>query len=172
MDNKALYVLVGYDDETEKTLSGLQNMLYDLGFEGSQTKNIPMHFTLGSYDTEREEELKVRLQKAANDHKAFKVSFTQIDLFQNPANDVLFITPEDNKEMLSLKEDFSDKKDRYPWAAHTTMLIDKPEIIRDAKEIVSNEFKPFSGRVEKLYLYEFWPTRHIMTVQLEVQHEI
>lgn len=167
MANKALYVLAGYDDETEKTLSGIQNRLYDLGFEGTQTKNIPMHFTLGSYDTEKEEELKARLKKAAKDHKAFKVNFTQIDLFQNPANDVLFITPEENKEMLRLKDDFSDNKDQYPWAAHTTMLIDKPEVIHDAKQVVSNEFKPFSGRVEKLYLYEFWPTRHIMTVQLE-----
>ena len=36
MANKALYVLAGYDDETEKSLAGIQNRLYDLGFEGTQ----------------------------------------------------------------------------------------------------------------------------------------
>ena len=167
MDNKSLYILAGYDDDTEKVLSGIQNRLYESGFDGFQTKNIPMHFTLGSYGTGREEELMERLQKTAEEQKAFEVSFTHIGLFRLPANDVLFIAPEVNKEVLRLKDRFSDNKDQFTWSAHTTMLIDKPEKILDAMPIVMDEFKGFSGRVEKLYLYEFWPTRHIMTVQLK-----
>ena len=57
MAEKLLYVLAGYDDDTEEKLSGMQNKLYELGFSGVQTKNIPMHFTLGSFETEREEEM-------------------------------------------------------------------------------------------------------------------
>ena len=84
MTDKALYVLAGYDDETEKTLSGIQHKLYDLGFSGVQTKNIPMHFTLGSYAADREEELKERLRKAAETHQAFSVSFNHTGLFRLP----------------------------------------------------------------------------------------
>ena len=35
----------------------MQTKLYELEFFGSQTKDIPMHFTLGSYSIEQEEEL-------------------------------------------------------------------------------------------------------------------
>ena len=48
MAEKALYVLAGYDDDTEKLLSGIQNKLYEQGFSGVQTKGIPMHFTITS----------------------------------------------------------------------------------------------------------------------------
>ena len=167
MDNKSLYILAGYDDGTEKILSGVQNKLYESGFDGSQTKNIPMHFTLGSYDTVHEEELKRRIEKTAEEQKAFEVTFTHIGLFRLPVNDVLFIAPEVNKEMLQLKDRFSDNKDQFTWSAHTTLLIDKPEKILSAMPIVLDEFKSLSGHVEKLYLYEFWPTRRIMTVQLK-----
>ena len=71
MANKALYILAGYDDRTEESLSGIQKKLYDQGFSGLQTRDIPMHFTLGSYPVEQEDELKARLARIAETHKAF-----------------------------------------------------------------------------------------------------
>ena len=41
MANNALYVLAGYDDVTEARLAALQNKLYEQGFTGTHTKNIP-----------------------------------------------------------------------------------------------------------------------------------
>ncbi len=167
MTDKALYVLAGYDDETEKTLSGIQHKLYDLGFSGVQSKNIPMHFTLGSYAADREEELKERLRKAAETHQAFSVSFNHTGLFRLPENDVLFITPEASREMLLLKDSFRDSRDAFDWSPHTTLLIDRPEVIRDAPPVVLDTFTPFHGTVTMLHLYEFWPTRHILSVRLD-----
>lgn len=80
---------------------------------------------------------------------------------------VLFAQPEVSKEMLELKDHFADNKDIYPWSAHTTFLIDRPDVIREALNTVTDEFKPFTGEVTTLYLYEFWPSRHILTVQLK-----
>ena len=167
MENRSLYILAGYDDKTEEVLSGIQNKLYDLGFSGTQTKDIPMHFTLGSFDTSMEDELKARLEKIAETHKAFNVMFNHIGLFRLPQNDVLFAAPEINKEMLALRDNFLDNKDVFPWSAHTTFLIDKADVIHEATTVVMNEFKAFEGKVSKLYLYEFWPARHIMTVELK-----
>ena len=99
MAGKALYVLAGYDDRTEKTLAGMQEKLYKLGFSGVQTKNIPMHFTLGSYPTDQEEALKERLRRIADTREAFDVSFNHVGLFRLPENDVLFIKPEAGREM-------------------------------------------------------------------------
>lgn len=166
MANKALYILAGYDDRTEEILSGIQKKLYDQGFSGLQTRDIPMHFTLGSYPVEQEDELKARLARIAETHKAFDTSFNHVGLFRLPQNDVLFIAPEISREMLALKDEFRDSRDQFNWSPHTTMLIDKPAVIQEATQSVLKEFASFSGKVAYLHLYEFWPTRHILSVQL------
>ena len=158
MAGKALYILAGYDDRTEEQLSGIQNRLYKLGFSGIQTKNIPMHFTMGSYAADCEKELKERLGKVARTHRTFDVAFNHIGLFRLPENDVLFIAPEVSREMLSLKDNFQDNADPFPWSPHTTLLIDRPAVLK--------EFSPFAGKVTVLHLYEFFPARHILSVQL------
>ena len=166
MANKALYILAGYDDRTEEILSGIQKKLYDQGFSGLQTRDIPMHFTLGSYPVEQEDELKARLARIAETHKAFDTSFNHVGLFRLSQNDVLFIAPEISREMLALKDEFRDSRDQFNWSPHTTMLIDKPAVIQEATQSVLKEFASFSGKVAYLHLYEFWPTRHILSVRL------
>ena len=166
MANKALYILAGYDDRTEEILSGIQKKLYDQGFSGLQTRDIPMHFTLGSYPVEQEDELKARLARIAETHKAFDTSFNHVGLFRLSQNNVLFIAPEISREMLALKDEFRDSRDQFNWSPHTTMLIDKPAVIQEATQSVLKEFASFSGKVAYLHLYEFWPTRHILSVRL------
>ena len=166
MADKALYILAGYDDQTEEILSGIQQKLYDQGFSGQQTKDIPMHFTLGSYAVEQEEELKKRLEKIAETRRAFDTEFNHVGLFRLPENDVLFIAPEISREMLALKDEFRDSNDQFNWSPHTTMLIDKPAVIQEATQSVLKEFRSFDGKVAVLHLYEFWPTRHILSVRL------
>lgn len=166
MADKNLYILAGYDDETEQKLEAWQQSLFDKGFSGTQTNGIPMHFTIGSYATDREEELKERLLQVAKTHRASAAEFNHIGLFTLGDNAVLFLAPEITPEILALKDCFRDNHDIYNWSAHNTLLIDKKDVIRDALKTVMDEFVPFSGKVSRLYLYEFWPTRHIMTVEL------
>ncbi len=158
---KALYILAGYDDNTEKYLSGIQNKLYESGFVGTQTKNIPMHTTLGSFPCEKEEELIEFLKKLSAETKAFEVTFNHIGMFGG--GNVLFIAPDANHRLLDLKEKFGSS---YNWAAHTTMLIDDARVVQQALPVVLEQFKSFSGKVSKLHLYEFFPTRHIISVDL------
>ena len=166
MADKSLYILAGYDDETEQKLEAWQQSLFDKGFSGTQTNGIPMHFTIGSYDTSREEELKERLIKVAKTHRAMSAEFNHIGLFTLGDNAVLFLAPEITPEIFSLKDCFRDNRDIYNWSAHNTLLIDRKDVIRDAIKTVMDEFVPFAGKVSRLHLYEFWPTRHIMTVEL------
>lgn len=158
---KALYILAGYDDNTEKYLSGIQNKLYESGFVGTQTKNIPMHTTLCSFPCEKEEELIEFLKKLSAETKAFEVTFNHIGMFGG--GNVLFIAPDANHRLLDLKEKFGSS---YNWAAHTTMLIDDARVVQQALPVVLEQFKAFSGKVSKLHLYEFFPTRHIISVDL------
>lgn len=161
MQDKALYILAGYDSDTEKALSALQNTLYEKGFSGQQTKNIPQHITLGSFPVEMEEELVARLKNTAAATKEFGVTFNHIGIFGG--GKVLFVAPDTNKELLKLKEQFGKTEG---WTPHTTMLIDDPKIIMQAAPVVLERFSSFAGKVTALHLYEFWPTRHILSVDL------
>lgn len=163
MADKALYIMAGYDENTEKYLAGIQNKLYEQGFFGTHTKNIPQHITLGSYPVDKENELIERLQILAKETKAFDVAFNHIGIFGGLNSNVLFVAPDSGKELLELKENFGDS---FGWTPHTTMLIDEPEVVLKALPIVLNEFTSFCGRVTTLHLYEFWTTRHILSVNL------
>ena len=162
MSDKALYILAGYDDKTEKYLSSIQNKLYEHGFIGTHTKNIPQHITLGSFSTDKESELKKLLQDLSKEMKSFEITFNHIGIFGG--SKVLFVAPDTNYKLLELKERFGDS---YDWTPHTTMIIDDPDTIFEALPLVMKEFTAFEGKVTSLHLYEFFPTRHILTVDLE-----
>ena len=159
MANKALYILAGYDNDTEQYLAGIQNTLYENGFVGTQTKNIPMHTTLGSFPTDKEDELVAFLKQLASETQAFDVTFNHVGIFSGER--VLFVAPDASFKLLELKEKFGSS---HGWAPHTTMIIDEPETMYKALPIVMQNFKSFSGKVTSLHLYEFFPTRHILTV--------
>ncbi len=124
MADKALYVMAGYDDDTEKILAGIQNKLYEQGFVGRHTKSIPQHITLGSFPVEKEEEMKEMLQKLGETKKSFEISFNHVGVFGG--SNVLFIAPDSNKKLLELKEKFGES---FGWTPHTTMIIDEPNVV-------------------------------------------
>ena len=162
MDDKALYILAGYDDETESRLAGIQNNLYGRGFTGVHTKNIPQHITLDSFPTDQEESLIEKIRKVASETPPFEVTFSHIGIFTG--GKVLFIAPDKNAPLLRLKEEFGNSE---TWTPHTTMLIDRPEVICEALPIVTESFSSFCGTVTSLHLYEFFPTRYITTIPLQ-----
>lgn len=162
MSDKALYVLAGYDDITEMHLANIQNKLYEHGFTGTHTKNIPQHITLGSFPTEKEPELINLLRELSMEVPSFEVTFNHIGIFGGAR--VLFAAPDPNDQLLKLKERFGES---YNWTPHTTMLIDNPDVIYKALPIVMENFAAFKGRITALHLYEFFPTRHILSVHFE-----
>lgn len=163
MDKKFLCVMAGFDNATELKLSAMQKGLYDLGFVGKQTKNIPQHITLGSFDVERELEIKELVQTVAKTMSIFPVTFNSIGIFQGTK--VLFAAPDTSRYLLDLKESFEES---FGWTPHTTLLIDEPEIIYRAVPLIADNFVAFGGRIEYIYLYEFWPTRCISVERLKL----
>ncbi len=160
--DKILCVLAGYDPQTEKVLADLQQSLYDRGFVGTQTKDIFMHITLGTFSPADEGMLIERMKAAANDFSPIDITFNHIGIFGGSR--VLFAAPDSNAKLLALKERFGSSDN---WTPHTTMLIDEPEVIFRAVPIAAESFKAFRGRIESLNLYEFWPTRGIFSIDLK-----
>lgn len=164
--DKILCVLAGYDAQTEAYLASLQQSLYDRGFSGTQTKDIFMHITLGTFSPADEKMLIERMERAAADFSPIDVTFNHIGVFGG--SKVLFVAPDPNVKLLSLKECFGSSDG---WTPHTTMLIDEPETVFRAAPVVAEGFKAFRGRITSLNLYEFWPTRQILTIPLNAQSE-
>lgn len=161
MAEKFLCIMAGYDADTSARLEALQQHLYAAGFTGTQTRDIPMHITLGTAAVEDEAAVAGSVRSAAAQTACFPVSFSHIGVFGGSR--VLFVAPDVNRELLALRDHF-DYGNR--WAAHTTMLIDQPEAILSAVPHLARQFTPFQGRVTHIHLYEFFPARHILTVAL------
>ena len=165
MQEKFLCIIATFDKETQNILAGYYDILVQNGFTGNQTKNIPYHFTLGSYGVDCEKQLIDELDKICGETNRFEINLGYIGLF---GLKVLFVAPNMNSELLKLQQSFfPDCGNGYhPWAAHATLLLDEPEIIMKALPIVAEHFKPFKARIESVALYEFFPAKLIKNLTL------
>jgi len=164
MKDRFLCVLAQYDNGTERKLNKIQKSLVRAGFVGRQTANLPNHITLGTFELDKEHELVKRIKQVAGNTHKIQTSFNNIGLF---GMEVLFIAPSVTHELLDLQKEFNNQfAYGKSWAAHTTMLIDNPDVIQKALPVVSDNFTPFSGYIESISLYEFWPTRFILEEKL------
>lgn len=162
MADKNLYVLAGLDDASSEYLDGLQQKLYEAGFVGTHTKNIPAHITLGMYPCNEEEALKLRMKDIADRRRPVDISYSHMGIFGRGGH-VLFAAPDISEELLGLKEEFGPGDD---WTPHSTLLIDENDAVAKAVALLSGDFSEFRGRIDKLYLYEFFPTRFICRYDL------
>lgn len=161
MEDKRLYVVAQYDAETDKKLNELYLALVNEGFSGTQTKGIPYHITLGTFEVEDEVEVIRRAREAAGSQRAFTLRLAYLGLFHM---NVLFAAPAVKRELLDLLHAVvpgGGTADEFPWVAHTTLLMDEPEAIHRAIPVAARHFQPFRATVESIGIYEFYPERKI-----------
>jgi 2'-5' RNA ligase len=165
MEEKFLYLLAQFDKETQEILAGYYDILRHNGFIGTQTKDIPYHFTLGKYETDCEKQLIDDLDKICANTSSIDIRLSHIALF---GLNVLFIAPNMNFELMTLQQKLFPHcgNGDYGWTAHATLLIDEPEKVLKALPILAENFKPFSARIESIGLYEFFPMRFIKECSL------
>ncbi len=152
--DKFLCVLGIFDEQTQRVLGEYQQAILSQGFTGRQTMGIPFHVTLGTFGLDRREALLKELDQLSME--PIEVFFNHIGLFQG--QEVLFLAPDVNRELLALKEAFSDEQG---WTAHTTMLIDSRENTHRGLDILGERFRRFSGRIQRAALYEFFPSKKL-----------
>lgn len=164
MKQKFLCVMAEYDRVTDKKLEVIQKVLRDKGFVGKQTKGLPNHITLGTFNIAQEEKIIQKVKEASKQMDTFDIRLSHIGLF---GLGVLFIAPAVNHELLELQSMLDGNyADGMDWTAHTTLLIDDKDVIQKALPIVAEMFKSFVGKIESISLYEFWPTKFIMREKL------
>ena len=167
MTEKFLCLIATFDEETSKRMIEIQHIINEAGIVGKQTPNIPHHITLAYFDISREDEIEQLLREVCARTKRFDLSFNHIGLF---GLKVLFLAPDVNYELLELHKSFDRDciKGEQGWTAHATILIDEAENIQKALPLVAQNFQQLNGRVERVSLYEFFPTRFIAEYSLQL----
>lgn len=167
MENKRIYLLAQFDEGTNKTLADIYDKLVQAGLIGEQTKGMPYHFTLGSFDLECEAQILKRVQTVSANTKAFDIGLSHIGLF---GLKVLFLTPSMSTQLLNLYKDLVPGAvidGCHNWVAHTTILLDTPDNIQTAIPIVAQSFTPFIAKIQSIGVYEFFPKKFIANFDLD-----
>ena len=167
MAEEFLTLMADLDDESQQILSGWYGKLQDKGFNGVQTPNLPFHISLGCFSLDKEPEVVNEMKELAERFKAVPVHISHIGLFAG--GKVLYAAPDMNPaDLLSLRQAIkTETNEKFPWTPHATIMIDEAETIQKALSILVEHFHPFMGKITKLHLCAFWPTREIDTVYLE-----
>lgn len=166
MEDKRIYLLAQFDESANKTLEAMFEKLLQAGLVGEQTKGIPYHFTLGSFDLQDETQVVERVKSVSATTKAFDIVLTHIGLF---GLKVLFLSPSVNTQLLTLYKDLvsdGEISGCHNWIPHATILIDSPDNIQAAIPIVAQSFSPFSARISSIGVYEFFPKRFVAQYDL------
>ena len=166
MAESFLCLMADLDEEIQKTMSGWYEDLKKEGFTGKQTDGLPYHISLATYPLDMEKALVESIQKVAADFSQVPVHLSHIGMFAGGS--VLFAAPERNPELDKLQEACQmGVPQQYPFTPHVTILIDDPQVVHAAIPTFVKCFQPMVGKVSKLHLCAFWPTREIATFELK-----
>ncbi len=165
MQEKLLYVMAQLDKDTCDKMRSIDRLLCRLGIEVKKPPKVPYHITLGSFPVDQEAEIRSLVEKTCKGLKQFPLSYNHIGLF---GLNVLFFGPDVNEQLLKLQRPFEDKRiNLHDWTAHTTLMMDEPDVIMKALPVVAEQFTSFHATVDSVSLYEFWPSRRITECRLE-----
>lgn len=168
MAEQFLTLMADLDAASQDIMSGWYTELKEVGFAGTQTPGLPYHISLATFSLEKEQEVVSLMQKVAAEFAPVPVHISHVGMFAG--GKVLFGAPEVNPELTALHEACAkDTMQKYPWTPHATLLIDEPEIVYAAVPVLMKSFRPILGKITRLHLCAFWPTREIAAVELSGQ---
>ena len=165
MAEQFLTLMADLDDEAQERMSGWYHSLQEAGFTGVQTPGLPYHISLSTFPLENEKEAAEIARKAAEEFAPVPVHLSHIGMFAGGS--VLFAAPDRNPQLDKLQEACQmGVPQQYGFTPHTTILIDDPEVVHAALPTFVKCFRPMIGRITRLHLCAFWPTREIASLDL------
>lgn len=170
-------VSVYFDEKTNKTIQSLINKLSGkTGNDFMITGKVPPHITVSAFETKHEEEVTQRLQTVAKDLQQNNLRWVSVGTF---LPNVIYLAPVLNEYLQNMTqtiygtiEDVDETKMNpfylpYQWMPHTTIgkLLTK-EQMRDAFEVLQEQFVPFDGIVTKIGLAKTNPYTELALFEL------
>lgn len=166
MAEEFLMLMADLDDESQKIMGGWYEKLQAEGFKGVQTPGLPYHVSLACFALDKEQDVVEEMKELAAKFTPIPVHISHIGLFVG--GKVLYAAPDMNPAgLLELRHAVkTETQETFPWTPHATIIIDEAETIQKAIPVLVEHFQPFMGKITRLHLCAFWPTREIATVYL------
>ena len=166
MAEQFLTLMADLDDDSQAIMSAWYNSLNNAGFTGTQTPGLPFHISMATFPLENERKAIELTTKVAGCFFPIPVHISHIGVFA--PGKVMFGAPERSADLDLLHNACeTNPSQQRPWTPHVTLLIDDPPTICEALPVVLKSFYPFVGRITRLHLCAFWPTREILSVNLK-----
>ncbi len=166
MAEQFLTLMADLDGKSQEIMGSWYAKLKEAGFTGVQTPGLPFHISLATFALDQEEDAARETRRLAEVFAPVAVHISHIGLFAG--GKVLFGAPDMNPpELLDLRNAIQIKtEDPFGWTPHATVLIDEAETVQKALPVLVKEFRPFVGKIDRLHLCAFWPTREIASFKL------
>ena len=165
MAEQFLTLMADLDEDSQARMSRWYDELQKAGFTGTQTPGLPYHISLATFALSEEKTAVEILEKACKEFSPIPVHISHIGIFA--PGKVLFGGPEKSRQLCLLHEACEMHPDpEQPWTPHVTVLIDEPETISRAVPFLIKSFFPFFGKITRLHLCAFWPTREVASGEL------
>ena len=164
-DKKFLTVMAVFDDQTQKTLARIQSCIIEQVGEGTQTRGIPFHLTLGSYPTNMQTETVERIKRVASKCKPFDIMLSEYNTF---GDKVLFLEPNLPWELLNLRKSFEcDYANGFEWVPHATLFCGEITEVQKVRSLLPELVEPICARIVGIELGEFFPPKKIIRINFE-----
>ena len=165
MAEQFLTLMADLDGDSQAILSEWYGALKEAGAAGTQTAGLPYHISLAAFPLDKEQTAVELMRKAAERFSPIPVHISHIGIFAG--GKVLFGAPEMNPGLRSLHDACKMETDEASvWTPHVTVLIDEPDAVCAALPVLVKSFYPFIGKISRLHLCAFWPTREIASIEL------
>ena len=122
---------------------------------------------MGCFSLDKETAVVDEMKGLAKRFSSIPVHISHIGLFSG--GKVLYAAPDMNPAgLLDIRQAIkTETKENFIWTPHATVIIDEAETIQKALPVLVENFQPFMGKITRLHLCAFWPTREIATVELK-----
>lgn len=165
MAESFLTIMAEYREEDQQKISVWRDALVNAGFIGTQTPGLRHHISLATWSLEKEAEAIETVKRVGERFAPVDVAIRHIGVL--PGGRVLAAAPDLSPRLTALQQACGDNMVHgYPWLPHTTLLMDETETLAAALPTLMKHFTPLPAKVDRLHLCAFWPTRHILTVEL------
>ena len=171
-------VSIYFDEKTNKTIQTLiDKVAGKTGNDFMIAGKVPPHITVSAFETKHEEEVLRRMQTITEDLRQAQLRWVSVGTF---LPNVIYLAPVLNEYLQNMTqtiygtiEDVDETKMNpfylpFQWMPHTTIgkLLTK-EQMRDAFEVLQEQFVPFEGTVTKIGLAKTNPYTELALYELK-----
>ena len=176
-----MYLVSIYFDE--KTNKNIQNLIDKTACKTGNNfmieGKVPPHITVSAFETKQEEKVLERLRAVAKDLSQNNLRWVSVGTF---LPNVIYLAPVLNEYLLNMTQNIYEKMESvdetimspfyrpFRWVPHTTIgkLLTK-EQMREAFEVLQEQFVPFEGTVTKIGLAKTNPYTELALFELQIE---